>query len=315
MTKITVSYRRNDSAAITGRIVDRLVAHYGADSVFRDIDNIPPGIDYRKYISGALASTDILLAIVGPQWAGKTLDGNTRIQQESDLVRIEVETALRKDIPVVPILVGNATMPQPSDLPVGLHDFAYRNAVKVDALEDFDDHVARLIRNLDRLLQTKLSTAQQEPKQPAAFTDTFKVAAVTTPNPRNQPDSGGIVITSSKVDTGGGDIIGRDKVQYSFPPQLEHIFQSIDQAIEAAAPAQKTEAAEKLRALKAETAKGKSADDSVVAKLVEGLVGLVPSAVSAIVGAFATPILGGIAGPVTKYVLDKIRREQAEPRP
>lgn len=206
-------------------------------------------------------------------------------------------------------------MPQPSDLPDGLQDFAYRNAVKVDALEDFDDHVARLMRNLDRLLQTRPSTAQQETKQPAASTDASKVAAVTTPNPRNPPDSGGIVITNSRVDTGGGDIIGRDKVQYSFPPQLEHIFQPVAQAIDAAAPAQKTEAAEKLRALKAEAAKGKSADDLVVAKLVEGLVGLVPSAVSAIVGAFATPILGGIAGPVTKYVLDKIRREQAEPGP
>jgi TIR domain len=277
MTKITVSYRRSDSDAITGRIVDRLVAHYGADSVFRDIDNIPPGIDYRKYISGALASTDILLAIVGPKWAGKTLDGNTRIQQVSDLVRIEVEMALRKDISVVPVLLGNATMPQPSDLPDGLQDFAYRNAAKVDALEDFDDHVARLIRNLDRLLQTKTSTAQQETKQPAASTDASKVAAVTTPNPRSQPDGGGIIITNSKVDTGGGDIVGKDKVQYNFPPQLEHIFQPITWAIDAAAPAQKTEAAEKLRALKAEAANGKSADDSVVAKLVEGLVDLVPS--------------------------------------
>jgi hypothetical protein len=146
MTKIAVSYRRSDSAAITGRIVDRLVAHYGTDSVFRDIESIPLGIDYRKYISGALASTDILLAIVGPQWAGRTSDGDTRIQHESDLVRIEVETALQKGIPVVPVLVGNATMPHPSDLPVGLHDFSYRNAVKVDALEDFDDQVTRLMR-------------------------------------------------------------------------------------------------------------------------------------------------------------------------
>jgi hypothetical protein len=240
------------------------------------------------------------------------MDGNTRIQQESDSVRIEVETALQKDIPVVPVLVSNATMPHPSDLPDGLHDFAYRNAVKVDALEDFDDHVARLMRNLDRLLQSKPSAAQQETRQPAASSDASKVAAVTAPNPLSQPGSG-VVITNASVVTGGGDIIGRDKVQYSFPPQLEHIFQSIDQAVEAAAPAKKTEATEKLRALKAETAKGKSADDSVVAKLVEGLVGLVPGAVSAIVGAFATPILGGVAGPVTKYVLDKIRHGQAEP--
>ena len=162
MTKITVSYRRNDSDAITGRIFDRLVAHYGADAVFRDIDNIPPGFDYRKYISDALASTDILLAIVGPQWIGRTSDGIIRIQEPTDLVRIEVEAALRKDIPVVPVLVGHANMPQPTDLPDGLQDFAFRHAVKVDAQEDFDDHVRRLIRSLDRLLPSQLSSTQQE---------------------------------------------------------------------------------------------------------------------------------------------------------
>ncbi len=94
MTKISISYRRKDSDAITGRIFDRLVAHYGADAVFRDIDNIPPGYDFRKYISSALESTDILLAIVGPQWTGKT-EGRTRINEATDLVRIEIEAALR----------------------------------------------------------------------------------------------------------------------------------------------------------------------------------------------------------------------------
>jgi hypothetical protein len=154
MAKISISYRRRDSDAITGRIFDRLVAHYGADAVFRDIDNIPPGIDFRKYISSALESTDILLAIVGPQWAGK-VDGRTRIQEVTDLVRIEIEAALRKDIPVVPVLVGAANMPDPGELPDGLKDFAFRNAVKVDALEDFEDHVKRLIRSLDRVLEAQ----------------------------------------------------------------------------------------------------------------------------------------------------------------
>jgi hypothetical protein len=154
MPKITISYRREDSGVIVGRIFDRLVAHYGTDTVFRDIDNIPPGIDYRKHINEALSSTDILLVIVGPDWAGKTPDGSTRIADPTDLVRIEVEVALKKDVPVVPVLVANATMPRPSELPDALQDFAYRNAIKVDAFEDFDDHLRRLVRSLDRLLQS-----------------------------------------------------------------------------------------------------------------------------------------------------------------
>jgi len=151
--KITISYRREDSGSIVGRIVDRLVKHYGPDTVFRDIDSIPPGIDFRKYINEALGSADVLLAIIGPDWAGRTPDGRTRIAEPTDLVRIEVEAALRKDIPVVPVLVDKATMPQPSELPEALQNFAYRNAVKVDALEDFEGHVRRLIGSLDRLLQ------------------------------------------------------------------------------------------------------------------------------------------------------------------
>src|SRR5262249_52318558 len=126
MSKISISYRRRDSDAITGRIFDRLVAHYGPEAVFRDIDNIPPAVDFRKYIGHALDSTDVLLAIVGPQWLGKA-EGRSRIEEATDLVRIEIEAALKKEIPVVPVLVGNATMPDASELPDGLKDFVFRN--------------------------------------------------------------------------------------------------------------------------------------------------------------------------------------------
>jgi hypothetical protein len=194
MPRITVSYRRNDSDAITGRIFDRLVAHYGAESVFRDIDNIPPGVDFRKYIGRALENTDILLVVVGPQWTGRTPDGNLRIQQSTDLVRIEVETALRKDIPVVPVLVSNATMPQPADLPDGLQDFPFRHAVKVDALEDFDNHVTRLMRSLDRLLHDRSMPIQNEPTQPVSIPERITAKSnrhrtAETVSPEREPQS------------------------------------------------------------------------------------------------------------------------------
>ena len=70
MPRIAISYRRDDSAAITGRIFDRLVARYGADSVFRDVDNIPIGVDFREHINGILAQTDITLVVVGKRWFG-----------------------------------------------------------------------------------------------------------------------------------------------------------------------------------------------------------------------------------------------------
>jgi hypothetical protein len=118
---------------------------------------------------------------------------------------------------------------------------------------------------------------------------------------------GGVAITGSNVNTAGGDIVGRDKIQHVSSHQIDDVFGPVGKVIEAAEPLEKAAAEEKLRALKDEVAKGKHADDSVLAKLVEGLVGLVPAAVAGIVGAFASPVLSGLAGPVTKYALDKIQ--------
>ncbi len=107
MPKIAISYRRADSEAMTGRIFDRLIAHYGKEAIFRDIDDIPPGIDFRVHINQTLLKTHILLAIVGPQWLGMASDGGAdRIQEESDPVRVEVETALRRRVPLIPVLIG-----------------------------------------------------------------------------------------------------------------------------------------------------------------------------------------------------------------
>jgi hypothetical protein len=118
---------------------------------------------------------------------------------------------------------------------------------------------------------------------------------------------GGVSITGSNLNMGGGSIVGRDMIQHLSPHQIDDVFGPIGKAIETAGTLEKIAAEEKLRALKDEVAKGKHADDSVIAKLVEGLIELVPGGVAAIVGAFASPVLSGLAGPVTKYVLDKLQ--------
>ena len=117
--------------------------------------------------------------------------------------------------------------------------------------------------------------------------------------------SGGVNITGGTVSV-GGDIVGRDKVVYS-QQQISEVFRPLTEAVRAAPPEMQQEASQIVEELKAEAAKGKGANDGVMAKRVEGIVGLVPTAVSAVVSAFGTPILGGVAGPVTKYVLDKLQ--------
>src|ERR1700738_1493310 len=159
MAKIAISYRRTDSD-VTGRIFDRLVQRYGKDSVFRDIDNIPFGIDFRKVVQDALRGTDVLIAIVGPNWRGTGKRGSARINDENDLVRIEVETALQRDIPVIPALVGGAMMPKPNDLPDSLRDFSFRNAANIDSGRNFDTDIERLMRSMDRLLEGKTGQAE-----------------------------------------------------------------------------------------------------------------------------------------------------------
>ncbi len=120
--------------------------------------------------------------------------------------------------------------------------------------------------------------------------------------------SGGVNISGGTV-TVGGDIVGRDKklgMEIS-RVQLDQILRPVEDAVRTAPPENQPKAMQKLEELKNEVARGKDAKDGVVAKLVEGVAGLIPGAVSAVVGAFATPLLGGIAGPATKYVLDKIQ--------
>ena len=153
MPKIIISYRRADSGVITGRIRDRLAQHYGEDSVFMDIDNIPFGIDFRKNIAEALAKNELLLAVIGPDWLGATPSGPSRVHDEMDPVRIEVETALQRGIPTIPVLVGGASMPKPEELPESLKSLSFHNAAEVDSGRDFHAHMDRLLRSMDSVLK------------------------------------------------------------------------------------------------------------------------------------------------------------------
>jgi tetratricopeptide (TPR) repeat protein len=151
--KIFISYRWVDSDAIAGRIRDRLGGRYGDDAVFQDINSIPFGKDIRQRIQEALAQSDVLIAIIGPQWLGADERGHARIHDETDAVRIEVETALQKSIPVIPLLIGTAKMPNAAQLPGSLKKLAFINAAPIDTGRDFHQHMERLFGVLDGTLK------------------------------------------------------------------------------------------------------------------------------------------------------------------
>jgi hypothetical protein len=151
MPKIAISYRRSDSSAIAGRIADQLAARYGRESIFFDVESVPLGTDFRKFIQDAWSDAKVLLVVVGPRWLGNQSGETARIRQRNDVVRIEVETALKRDITIIPVLVDGATMPSSGELPKSLRAFADRNAAEVDGGRDFHPHMDRLMQAVDRI--------------------------------------------------------------------------------------------------------------------------------------------------------------------
>lgn len=152
MVKIFLSYRRDDSRAIAGRIFDRLEARFGRDCVFMDVDAIPLGTDFRKHLQQAVSQCHVFLAIIGERWLSSCdAKGMRRLESPKDFVRIEVETALAREIPVIPVLVGHNQMPAPEDLPDALQELAFRHALSVDMGADFHHHIDRLIRGIEWL--------------------------------------------------------------------------------------------------------------------------------------------------------------------
>ena len=129
---IFISYRRDDSEGETGRLYDDLVRVFGAAAVFMDVSDIHPGKDFRKAIDENVSKSAVLLAIIGPAWATITdPSGARRIDQPNDFVRLEIASALARNIDVVPVLVHGARIPNPADLPADLQNLAYRNAVEL----------------------------------------------------------------------------------------------------------------------------------------------------------------------------------------
>jgi hypothetical protein len=160
-SKIVLSYRRADSDVITGRIRDNLANHYGEDAVFMDIDSIPLGFDYRKQMKDALAENKVMIAVIGPEWLGGR-GQDARINTNNDPVRIELETALQKGTPIIPVLVSGATMPKAADLPQSLQELCYINAGEVDGGRDFHQHMSRVIYGIDQILKTSESPPSKQ---------------------------------------------------------------------------------------------------------------------------------------------------------
>lgn len=148
---IFVSYRRSDSADIAGRIYDRLIGKFGKSPIFKDVDSIPLGLDFKEYLDTKVGECDVLLAIIGNEWlTASDSNGKRRLDDPTDFVRIEIESALDRKIPVIPLLVRDARMPREEDLPPSLRKLVYRNGTPIRSDPDFHRDMDRLIAALEK---------------------------------------------------------------------------------------------------------------------------------------------------------------------
>ncbi len=154
--RIFISCRRDDAFDATDRLYTELVERFGEESVMMDVDSIPSGADYRKYIQESVENCEVLLAVIGNHWLNaKNGAGTKRLDDLEDFVRIEIALALSLGKPIIPVLVGRAAMPAAQELPEALRGLAYRNAAELRAGRDYGSHVERLTSQLKRLLNSK----------------------------------------------------------------------------------------------------------------------------------------------------------------
>jgi hypothetical protein len=149
---IFLSYRREDSADICGRIYDHLVARYGKLKVFKDVDNIPYGADFPSYIQAQLRECTVCLVVMGQRWlTSASATGQRRLDDPGDFVRLEIEGALRQGLAVIPVMVHGAALPPAGVLPESLGPLRFLNAAPVRLDPDFATDVRRLCDSIDRL--------------------------------------------------------------------------------------------------------------------------------------------------------------------
>jgi hypothetical protein len=207
LRNIFISYRRDDSAYAAGRVHDRLSAEFGQDVLFMDVDAIPLGSNFVKVLEDAVGQCSVLLAVIGPNWLeAADEDGNRRLDNPIDFVRIEIGAALRRDIPVVPLLLDGAKIPKPNQLPPDLAELPVRNGLSVRGAS-FHADMAKLVSFLSPFSKR---TDPQVLEAPVA----------------NQAE--GDVLTGEIVTAEKGKWIARFKVEDGKPSVFSHHFIVID---------------------------------------------------------------------------------------
>jgi hypothetical protein len=209
LSRIFVSYRREDTAYPSGWLFDKLAQHFGQDQVFKDIDSIDLGDEFVEVITAAVERCEVLLALIGKRWlTASDEDGHQRLDNPTDFVRLEVEAAITRNIRIIPILVDGARMPRADELPPSLAMLARRQALELSPSR-FSYGVGQLLRALEKTL-----TVTQAPPVDPEDADTDL-----EPPPAKDTDLGDV---RNDLAAGWRVVEQRDGEDYQWPELLEH---------------------------------------------------------------------------------------------
>jgi hypothetical protein len=165
---IFLSYRRDDERHVAERVYEALVSEFGRESVFKDVDSVPMGADFRQVIMSAVEKCDVLLAFIGKQWLTISDDsGRRRIDNPDDFVRVEIETALDRDIPVIPVLVPEVRALNEESLPPSLSKICFRQSALIRPDPDFGRDMERLGNGITSAARAARVGLRQPGRKPA----------------------------------------------------------------------------------------------------------------------------------------------------
>ena len=250
MSAIFISYRREDSEGHAGRLFEVLVERFGKASVFMDVAGIEPGVDFRKAIDANVAECGALLAVISKNWVtAKDDQGQRRIDDPHDFVRLETISALQRNIPVIPVLVHGAAMPRADQLPAEMAELAFRNGVELTHTR-WDSDVQLLTKALERHV-VKAPTVPVETNAPARSSSVKYI---------------GIAIAAAVVAGGGAMVYQRHLDESPNDAKIQVTSKEAQPAMQPAAPVAD---AAKLAAVQEEAALKAKAEQEAAARATE----------------------------------------------
>jgi TIR domain/Tetratricopeptide repeat len=223
-------YRRDDAAADARLLQIKLSERFPDAQVFMDLDSIGPGVRFAEVIRNALNSSAVLVALIGRQWAELTdEEGNRRLNDPDDLVRFEIETALKRGVWVIPVLVNGARPPRQQQLPAGLQELAGLNAVELNyARLDYD--AGQLLDAIERVLAVPRNLAGADRKTPEKA-DRPRPELILAQPPPGQADSQTqataefqVLLERAQSTWDSGDVAGARDQLAALVPAMEQVL-------------------------------------------------------------------------------------------